>query len=265
MTAHGLLDGRRALITGAAQGIGLAIAKAYLAEGASVAIADVMPAALAAAEADLCAMAPGRVCAITLDVTDELATEAAVAAAADRLGGLDVAVANAGILVLKPVVDLELAEWRRVIDVNLTGAFLTARAFARHVRAAEVTDSRLILTSSLFGVRGGQDNGAYSASKFGMIGLMQCLAAEMAPSGMLVNCVCPGQVESAMLDRLFEERAADRGTSAAALKAAFTARIPLGRLGPTQEIADAYVYLASRLSRYVNGQSIVVDGGWQVG
>lgn len=261
----GLLGGRRAFITGGAQGIGLAIARAYLAEGASVAIADVVPTTLAAAEAALSAEAPGRICAIALDVTDEQATEAAIAQAATQLGGLDVAVANAGILVLKPVVDLTLDEWRRVIDVNLTGAFLTARAFARHVRQAGVADTRLILTSSLFGVRGGRDNGAYSASKFGMIGLMQCLAAELAPFGTLVNCVCPGQVESPMLAQLFRERADDRGTSAAALEAEFTARIPAGRLGPTREIADTYVYLASRLSRYVTGQSIVVDGGWQVG
>lgn len=261
----GLLEGRRALVTGAAQGIGLAVARAFAAEGASVVLVDREGATLAAAAAGLERDAPGRIAHRVLDVTDEAGTDAAFAAAADRFGPVDVAVANAGILVLKPVVDMGLAEWRRAIDVNLTGAFLTSRAFARQAIGAGVTDGRLILTSSLFGVRGGRDNGAYSASKFGMIGLAQSMAAELGPAGILVNCVCPGQVESAMLDSLFESRAIDRGTTAAALKSIFVERIPVGRLGPTAEIADAYVYLASRLGRYVTGQSIVVDGGWQVG
>lgn len=261
----GLMQNRHAFVTGAAQGIGLAVARAYLEEGASVVLADRVPDVLARAEAELAERAPGRVASAVLDVTDEAATERAFAAAAERFGPVDVAVANAGILHLGPVLDMELDAWRRSLDVNLTGAFLTARTFARHAVEAGVKDGRLILTSSLFGVRGGRDNGAYSASKFGMIGLAQSMAAELAPRGILVNCVCPGQVESAMLDALFEQRAADRGTTAAALKEAFVARIPAGRLGPTAEIADAYVFLASRLGRYVTGQSIVVDGGWQVG
>jgi NAD(P)-dependent dehydrogenase (short-subunit alcohol dehydrogenase family) len=259
-----LLQGQAAFVTGGAQGIGLAVAKAFLREGASVTIADVLPEALEAAQRSLEKLGPSRSHALRLDVADEAATEAAADEAIARHGRMDVVVANAGILVLKPAVELSTAEWRRVLDVNLTGAFLTSTVFARRlVRAG--TGGRIVLTSSLFGLRGGVENAAYSASKFGMVGLMQCLAAELAPHGIRVNCVCPGQMDTAMLQRLFEERAASQNKSAENVRQAFVARIPLGRLGPLDELADTYVYLASDLSRYVTGQSIVVDGGWQVG
>ena len=259
-----LLAGKAAFITGGAQGIGLAVARAFVAQGARVTIADIAPEALDAARDALETAAPGRVEAIRLDVTDEAATERAADEAMAAHGRIDIVVPNAGILVLKPVVDTELAEWRRVLDVNLTGAFVTARAFARRLIAGG-EGGRIVLTSSLFGLRGGVENGAYSASKFGMIGLMECLAAELAPHGVLVNCVCPGQMDTAMIRQLFRDRAALKGTTEAAVHDALAARIPVGHLGPLDDLAGTYVYLASDLSRYVTGQSIVVDGGWQVG
>ncbi len=253
----GLLDGRSAFVTGGAQGIGLAIAQAFAAHGARVTIADVSDAALQEA-------ASHGLRTVHLDVTDPDATERVAAETAEAQGAVDLVVPNAGILVLKPALGLDVAEWRRVLEVNLTGAFVTATTFARHmVRCAG--GGQIILTSSLFGLRGGVENAAYSASKFGLIGLMQCLAAELAPHGIRVNAVCPGQIGTPMLDALFTERAAVQQTDAAALRAAFEARIPLRRLGTAAEVADTFVYLASDLSRYVTGQSIVVDGGWQVG
>lgn len=255
--AKPLLDGRSAFITGGAQGIGLAVARAFLRHGASVTVADVAADALRSAEAE-------GLRAVLLDVTDPDATERAADEAAAAQGGIDVAVANAGILVLQPALQLGLEAWRRVLDVNLTGAFLTATTLGRRM-VERGGGGRIILTSSLFGLRGGVENTAYSASKFGMIGLMQCLAAELAPHGILVNAVCPGQVDTPMLDSLFTERAALQHTSAATLRAAFESRIPVRRLGTREEVADTYVYLASPLSSYVTGQSIVVDGGWQLG
>lgn len=259
----GLLEGKTAFITGGAQGIGLAVAEAYLKHGAKVIAADIDKSAVAAAQSRLASLAGDRARVVELDVTNEDATETL----ADRLfkeGGVDIVVPNAGILVLKRAVDIDLVTWRRVLDINLTGAFVTATSFARRM-VPQGRGGRLILTSSLFGLRGGVENAAYSASKFGMIGLMQCLAAELAADGILVNCVCPGQMDTAMLHSLFDARAVLQGKPAEELKAAFKAKIPLGQLGKLDDLAGAYVYLASDLARYVVGQSLVIDGGWQVG
>lgn len=262
--ANDLLAGRSAFITGGAQGIGYAVARTFLAQGARVTIADVSEQTLGEAHASLKNEFGDAVRAARLDVVDEAATGEVIAAAAQAQGGLDIAVANAGILILKHTVDFTLAEWRRTIDINLTGAFLTAQAAAR-LLLAQGKGGSIILTSSLFGLRGGVENSAYSASKFGMIGLAQSMAAELGPKGIRVNSVCPGQIQTEMMDRLFADRAKLRGADPAELKAGFEARIPLHRLGQMQDVADGFLYLASDLSRYVTGQALTVDGGWQVG
>jgi NAD(P)-dependent dehydrogenase (short-subunit alcohol dehydrogenase family) len=259
----GLLEGKTAFITGGAQGIGLAVAEAYLKHGAKVIAADIDKRAVAGAQSRLASLAGDRARVVELDVTNEDATEA-LADCLFKDGGVDIVVPNAGILVLKRAVDIDLPTWRRVLDINLTGAFVTATSFARRM-VPQGRGGRIILTSSLFGLRGGVENAAYSASKFGMIGLMQCLAAELAADGILVNCVCPGQMDTAMLHSLFDARAVLQGKPAEELKAAFKAKIPLGQLGKLDDLAGAYVYLASDLARYVVGQSLVIDGGWQVG
>lgn len=257
-----LLEGKTAFITGGAQGIGLAVAEAYLRHGAKVIAADVDPHSLESAQAHLDGVSAGRARTVRLDVTDEEATERC-ADACFAEGGVDIVVPNAGILVLKHAIDTDLANWRRVIDVNLTGAFITATSFARRM-VERRRPGRIIFTASLFGVRGGPENGAYSASKFGMIGLMQSMASELAAAGILVNSVCPGQIDTKMIQQLFQDRAVLRKVSPESLRADFEAKIPIGKLGPLDELAGAYVYLASDLARYVVGQSLVIDGGWQV-
>jgi NAD(P)-dependent dehydrogenase (short-subunit alcohol dehydrogenase family) len=199
-----------------------------------------------------------------LDVRDEAATEAALKATLECFGRVDIVIPNAGILLLKHAVDLSAAEFRSVLDVNLTGAFITASVFSRHL-IEQGNGGRLVLTSSLFGLRGGKENSAYSASKFGMIGLMQCLAAELAQYDILVNCVCPGQMDTDMIRQLFRDRAEITGTTEMEVHKSLVDRIPLGHLGSLDKLAGTYVYLASPLSQYVTGQSITVDGGWQLG
>jgi NAD(P)-dependent dehydrogenase (short-subunit alcohol dehydrogenase family) len=261
--AFPLLKGKTAFVTGGAQGIGLAVAETFLRHGARVVAADIDRAALDSARIRLSEIAVDRASVAELDVTNESATETIAGRLFDG-GGVDIVVANAGVLVLKHGVDMDLANWRRVLDINLTGAFITATAFAKKM-VASARPGRIIFTSSLFGLRGGVENSAYSASKFGVVGLMQCLAAELAGKGILVNCVCPGQMDTPMIERLFAERAALRGTTVDAMRSALTAKIPVGALGHLDDLAGAYVYLASDLSRYVVGQALVVDGGWQVG
>jgi NAD(P)-dependent dehydrogenase (short-subunit alcohol dehydrogenase family) len=259
----GLLTGKVAVVTGGARGIGLAVARRYVAEGAVVVVADVDGGAAADAAAGLVADLGGTAHGLRVDVTDEDSVAALGDATLELAGRLDVVVANAGVLVQAPALETSLEHWRRSLDVNLTGAFVTCRELGRRL-VEQGEGGRVILSSSLFGLRGGRDNAAYSATKFGMIGLAQCLAAEWSTAGVLVNAVCPGQVDTPMLRELFTTRAGLRGTTAEQEEAQMLTRIPIGRLASADEIADAYVFLASDLSRYVTGQAIVVDGGYQV-
>ena len=254
------LEGKVAFITGGAKGIGLAVAQALISCGARVMLADVESdlASQRAEELGMNAASTG------LDVRDEAATEAALKATLECFDRVDIVIPNAGILLLKHAVDLSAAEFRSVLDVNLTGAFITASVFSRHL-IEQGNGGRLVLTSSLFGLRGGKENSAYSASKFGMIGLMQCLAAELAQYDILVNCVCPGQMDTDMIRQLFRDRAEITGTTEMEVHKSLVDRIPLGHLGSLDKLAGTYVYLASPLSQYVTGQSITVDGGWQLG
>lgn len=261
-----LLESTTAFVTGGARGIGLEVARRYLQEGAAVAIADIDSAQADAAVETLTAEGhdASRIVAVAVDVTDPDSVSAAADAAEAQLGPVTCAVVNAGILHLAHVVDTDLAAWRRVIDVNLTGAFVTSAEFGRRLSARD-SGGQIIFTASLFAVRGGVENGAYSASKFGVLGLMESLAAELAPIGVTVNAVCPGQIHTEMIEKLSRDRAELTGTTPESVLDRLRSTIPLGRLGDPSEVADTYVYLASELSRYLTGQALVIDGGIRVG
>ncbi len=264
MTGSGLLEGRVTVVTGAGRGIGAAIAGRFAAQGASVVVVVDVDEKLARKTSEAIAAQTGAVVVPEqLDVTNESSVETAADTWIDRFGRLDCVVANAGILHLADVVDFPLDSWRRVLDVNLTGAFVTARAAARRMIGAN--RGSIVFTSSLFGVRGGRENAAYSASKFGVVGLAQCLAAELAAANIRVNSVCPGQVATDMIEKLLVDRAALTGQSRDQVLANLVSHVPMGRMATVDEIADLFVFLASDLSSYVTGQALVVDGGWQVG
>ena len=244
-----LLKGRTALITGAGRGIGRAVAVAMAQQGARVILADIEKPEVA----DIAGAVP-----LALDVTDEDATERAFESlAADGLMP-DVVVPNAGILHLASTLDMPTDKFAAVLEVNLTGAFLTARAGARRMPAG----GRIIFTASLFAIRGGSGNVAYAASKFGVAGMMESMAADFAPAGIAVNAVGPGQIMTDMMEKLVATRL-EQGLPDP--RARLLSRIPMGRMGTPQELAGTYVWLASELSNYVTGQTIIVDGGWQVG
>ena len=258
----GLLAGRTAFVTGGARGIGRAVVERFAQEGARVMVGDLAGGDAEAAAEELRARGL-EVHATTLDVTDPSSVNAAAEACERAVGVADVLVANAGILLLEPVLEMQLERWQRVLDVNLTGVFLCCRTFGQRM-VATGGGGRILVTSSLFGKRGGRDNGAYSASKFGVIGLVESLAAELAPHEILVNAVCPGQVDTEMMQQLFRDLAGSGQAAPTDIEHELRARIPVGRMATSAEIADIFVFLASPLARYVTGQSVIVDGGWTV-
>jgi NAD(P)-dependent dehydrogenase (short-subunit alcohol dehydrogenase family) len=249
------LGGRRAFLTGAAGGIGAATARRFCEAGAAVVVTDADAEAARALAARL--RAHGHVAhADGLDVTDAAATEQAIADAARRLGGLDVVVANAGILHVAPIERLELASFERTLRVNAVGTFLTLRAAAPLLEPGGV----LLCTASQAGLRGAPELTAYCASKFAVVGMVESLARELAPRGIRVAAVAPGLVRTPRLDQLVRERAATRARDAEAVERDLIAGVPAGRAARPEEVADAFVFLASPLASYVSGVALAVDG-----
>jgi NAD(P)-dependent dehydrogenase (short-subunit alcohol dehydrogenase family) len=197
------------------------------------------------------------------DVTDRDSVEAALSAALAAFDRVDVLVANAGILRQAPLLEMDEAMWRAVLEVNLTGVFHCCQVFGRRM-VEQGSGGRIVIASSIGGIEGGAFYAAYAASKFAVIGLAQSLAVELAPHDVLVNCVCPGSVDTEMMEQLAHEQAAATGRAAEVVVAENVAPIALGRYATPREVADVYVFLASRLSSYITGQRIVVDGGMLV-
>jgi NAD(P)-dependent dehydrogenase (short-subunit alcohol dehydrogenase family) len=244
---------RRALITGAARGIGRAVALRFARDGAAIALLDVDEDALAAAERSV-REAGGRTVALAADVADEDAVAGAVATAAASFGGLDVVVANAAVQLTgaDDRIDRIAADvWTRTIDVNLTGAFHTVKHGVR--RLLEGGGGAVVCVGSPAGAYGiARGLGAYSASKAGLQGLVRVLAADLAGQGVRVNAVLPGITRTPM-NRWWTE---DPAATAAVLSA-----VPMGRAAEPEEIAAVVAFLASADASYVTGALWYVDGG----
>lgn len=251
-----LLEGKVAVITGSAQGIGRSIAERYVEEGAHVVIADIDEDAGTATAGAL----GDRAIFSRLNVIETQSINQTLQRCVAVFGGVDILINNAGINAAKLVVELSRDEWERVLSINLTGPFLCSQIFARHM-IEQGRGECILFTSSQAGKRGEAGASAYAASKFGVNGLMECLALELAPHGIRVNAVCPGNVDTPMLNWLLDEIADREGESPEATRQALLEQIPLGRLATTREIADAFVYLASPLASYVSGEAINIDGG----
>ncbi len=221
--------GRTAIVTGGAQGIGLAIAQRLVASGARVRIWDRDGARLAGVVKELGANATGD----ALDVTDPTAVERGVQSALADGGRIDVLVNNAGIAGINtPTVDYPIDEWKRVLDVNLTGPFLCCRAIAPHMVKAKY--GRIVNIASIAGKEGNPNAVAYSASKAGVISLTKSLGKELAQSGVLVNCVTPAAAKTAIFDQMTEQHINY-----------MLSKIPLNRFVTVDEIAALVCWLAS--------------------
>ena len=242
------LSGQRALVTGGASGIGRAIAIALAAEGTQVAIADLADPAKAAATVAGIEQAGGRAFAFHADVADEAQVLALFAEALPRLGGLDIAVNCAGILFEKPLLETSVAEFDRLLAVNLRGTFLVGREALR-VMAAQ-RRGRIINIASELAYLGCERMSVYCASKGAVVSLTRSWAREFAPD-ILVNAIAPGPTDTPMLTTDYMEAAT----------VASSGNVPLGRIGRPEEIAAAAVFLASPANSYMTGQCISPNGG----
>jgi meso-butanediol dehydrogenase / (S,S)-butanediol dehydrogenase / diacetyl reductase len=229
--------GRRAIVTGGLSGIGAATAALLASRGAAVAVLD-----------------RGNGADVTVDVRDAEAVDAAVAAAAERLGGpADVLVASAGIYRIAPFLDLEPAAWDDVLGTNLRGVYLTGRTFARALVGAGRPGTIVNLASTAALVGDADEPGAhYNASKAGVVSLTRQMAIELAPHGIRVNCVCPGVIDTPMLRLMDDPAAGERYLRES---------VPLRRLGSANEVAAAIAFLASDAAAYITGAAVPIDGG----
>jgi glucose 1-dehydrogenase len=252
------LAGQAALVTGGSSGIGAGVVEAYAAAGAMVAINYNSRGDEAEAAARRIEDAGGRAFAVKADVAEEAAVEAMVAEAVERFGRLDILVANAGFQRDAAFADTTLADWRRVIDVNLTGQFLCCRAAVRRFLAQgerpELSRARgkIICISSVHEVIPWAGHVNYAASKGGVMLMMKSLAQEVAPHRIRVNSIAPGAIRTPINRPAWETEEALRK---------LLALIPYGRIGEPEDVAKAAVWLASDESDYVTGTSLFVDGG----
>lgn len=245
------LRGKRAVVTGASSGIGRKVAQAYVQAGADVAIAARNVEALQRIAAELAADGDGKVVPIRCDVTQPGQVTGMVDRAIAELGGLDVAVCNAGVIDVVPILDMSPEQFQRIQDTNVTGVFLTAQAAARAM-VAQGRGGAIITTASMSGsiINVPQRVGHYCASKAAVVHLTKAMAVEFAPHNIRVNSVSPGYILTELVEPLTEYHRQ------------WEPKIPLGRIGRPEELTGLYVYLASEASSYMTGSDVVIDGGY---
>jgi NAD(P)-dependent dehydrogenase (short-subunit alcohol dehydrogenase family) len=247
------LTGKRVLVSGGSSGIGLAAARRFAEEGCRVCIAGLAEDEVAAAVAGLRAEGV-EVTGLACDVSDEADVAGMVAAADAALGGIDVLASNAGIARRDPFLQIAVADWDRILAVNLRGMFLVAQAVAM-LMVQRGSGGVIINMSSTNGIAGEEDYAHYNASKGGVLLLTKTMAAELGRYGIRVNALCPGYIRtplnSAIAAGLGESFESDYARD----------RIPLGRAGQPEEVAAAYAFLASDDASFVHGTGLVIDGG----
>lgn len=252
----GLLQGRRAWVTGGGTGIGAAICRALAEAGARVLVTDLDEGAAAAVASAL----GGGHAASGCDVTRAAACDAAAALARDRFGGLDLVCANAGVSSMSRAESITESEWDLNFAVNAKGVFLTNQSALRAFRAGAAKGT-IVNTASLAAKVGAPLLAHYSASKFAVVGWTQALAREVAPEGIRVNAVCPGFVRTGMQEREIGWEAALRGMAPDEVAADYVRQTPLGRLEEPEDVAGVVVFLHSDLARFMTGQAVNVTGG----
>jgi len=261
MSDNGRLQGKVALVTGAAQGLGAALADRLAREGADVVIADILDEKAQATAQEVASEHGVKTLAVHGDVTDADAIASVMQDVVDAFGRLDIVVSNAGILMAGAVDEIAPARWQKVIDVNLVGYFNVARGATMVMKAQQ--GGVIIQINSKSGKRGSNKNSAYAASKFGGIGLTQSLALELAEDGIRVNAICPGNLLDSPLwvNSLYGQYAKRWGITEQEVRQKYLDQVPMKRGCTYNDVANVMVFLASDQASYMTGQAINVTGG----
>ena len=267
----GLLQDRAAVVTGGAQGLGEAICGRLAREGCDLILADIQGPAAEAAAGRIAGATGRRVMAMAVDVTNEDHVRALFDRAVEAFGRVDLAVANAAILIAEPIAEADAGKWRAVMDVNLFGNFLTFKHACRVMKPR--ASGSIVQINSKSGKKGSAANSAYAASKFGGIGLVQSVALEMAPHGIRCNAICPGNLldsplwtdpERGLFMQYLRAGKVPGATTVDDVRAAYVAQVPMRRGCAYDDVCNAVVFLASAQSSYMTGQAINVTGGQEM-
>jgi 3-hydroxybutyrate dehydrogenase len=255
------LAGKSAYITGAASGIGNAIAELFAKEGARIAIADLNQAAADAAAAAIVATG-GEAIGLAVDVTNEAQVDATVDQAANRLGGIDILISNAGIQIVKPLVDFSFTDWKKLLAVHLDGAFLTTRAALRHMYK-QGRGGSVIYMGSVHSKEASVLKAPYVTAKHGLEGLAKVVAKEGAEHGVRANVICPGFVRTPLVEKQIPEQAKELGISEAeVIKKIMLKETVDGEFTTVADVAAVALFFAGFESNALTGQSMVVSHGW---
>jgi 3-hydroxybutyrate dehydrogenase len=255
------LSGKSAIVTGAASGIGRAIAELYAKEGAAVAIADIN--ANAAAEvARSISKSGGRALAVAMDVTDETAVDSGVDRIARELGGVDILVSNAGIQIVNPIERFAFTDWKKMLAIHVDGAFLTTRAALRHMYPGN-RGGTVIYMGSVHSHEASPLKSAYVTAKHGLLGLARVLAKEGAARNVRAHVICPGFVRTPLVDKQIPEQARELGISEAeVIRRVMLGNTVDGEFTTVEEIAALALFLAAFPTAALTGQSVIVSHGW---
>lgn len=257
------LDNKIAIVTGAASGIGLGIAKRYAQAGGRVAIADLKLDAAQAAADGINADHPGAAMAVAMDVTSEDQVNAGVAAVVAAWGGVDILISNAGIQIVNPVEQFAFSDWKKMLAIHLDGAFLTSKAVLPHMYAKG--SGTILFMGSVHSKEASPLKSAYVTAKHGLLGLCRTLAKEGGPKGLRTNVICPGFVRTPLVDKQIPEQAKELGISEdEVVKKVMLGQTVDGEFTTVEDIAEVALFFAAFPTNALTGQSLTASHGWSM-